>query len=107
MAYSLRFVAEARAEALEQYAWYRREAGERVANRFWQALSVAVERVQARPETYAEYAPTNPELEGVRKYLLPRYPHKLVFERLGDEVVVYAVMHGKRHPDYWHSRRPR
>ena len=103
----LRFVEEARHEAVREYRRYQREAGADIASRFREALKAAQIRVQAGPERYALYAPNEPKLEGVRKMQLRKYPHKLVYEILKGELVVYAVMHERRHPDYWKRRRDR
>ena len=103
----LRFVEEARHEAVREYRRYQREAGADIASRFREALKAAQIRVQAGPERYALYSPTEPKLEGVRKMLLQKSPHKLVCEILERESVVYAVMPERRHPDYWKPRRER
>jgi hypothetical protein len=46
-----------------------------------------------------------PELEdGIRRYLLKRFPYGILYCIVGDELQVLAVMHLKRHPDYWKYR---
>ena len=103
----MRFVEEAQAEVVHERRWYVRRAGERVADRFMAALEKAQIRVEARPETYALYAAEDPRLDGVRKCQLAGYPHKLIYELVEDEIIVYAVMHERRHPNYWKPRRRR
>ena len=46
-----------------------------------------------------------PRVHGdMRRVLLQRFPYLLIFEELGDEVVVLACIHGHREPDVWQSR---
>jgi hypothetical protein len=40
----------------------------------------------------------------VRRYRLSRFPYGLVYASLGSEIVVLAVMHLHRKPDYWKGR---
>jgi plasmid stabilization system protein ParE len=41
----------------------------------------------------------------IRRVRLRRFPYAIYFRVSGDEVVVLAVMHGRRHPRRWSSRR--
>ncbi|RLT05905.1 MAG: type II toxin-antitoxin system RelE/ParE family toxin, partial [Planctomycetota bacterium] len=34
-----------------------------------------------------------------------RFPYKIIFEMIQNEVVVLAVAHGSRRPNYWLKRR--
>ena len=47
-----------------------------------------------------------PVERGVRRCLLTRFPYKIYFlhEEALKQVVIYAVMHVSREPDYWKSR---
>jgi hypothetical protein len=40
----------------------------------------------------------------VRRYRLSRFPYGLVYARLESEIVVVAVMHLHREPEYWRER---
>ena len=42
---------------------------------------------------------------GCRYCALHRYPFRIIFRDEPNRLVVLAVAHAKRHPDYWHSRR--
>jgi toxin ParE1/3/4 len=33
-----------------------------------------------------------------------RFPYAIIYTIEGDTVIISAVMHGHRHPDYWKSR---
>ncbi len=40
-----------------------------------------------------------------RKASMGRFPYVVIYEVLKDEILIIAVFHTKRHPDYWKSRR--
>jgi plasmid stabilization system protein ParE len=42
---------------------------------------------------------------GIRRSLIRRFPYSLLYRVDPDEIVVLAVMHQKRHPAYWLSRK--
>jgi plasmid stabilization system protein ParE len=42
---------------------------------------------------------------GIRRSLIRRFPYSLLYRVDADEIVVLAVMHQKRHPAYWLSRK--
>lgn len=41
----------------------------------------------------------------IRRALLRRFPYAIYFRATPDEIVVLAVIHGRRHPQRWQSRR--
>jgi plasmid stabilization system protein ParE len=43
----------------------------------------------------------------VRRYRLSRFPYGIVYARLETEIVVVAVMHLHRKPEYWSERLAR
>jgi plasmid stabilization system protein ParE len=42
---------------------------------------------------------------GMRRALVRRFPYAIYFRAAPDEIVVLAVIHGRRHPRHWQSRR--
>ena len=40
----------------------------------------------------------------VRRALIARFPFAIYYRELPDHIQILAVMHHKRHPDYWHYR---
>ena len=42
---------------------------------------------------------------GIRRSLIRRFPYSLLYRVDPDEIVILAVMHQKRHPAYWLSRK--
>jgi toxin ParE1/3/4 len=42
--------------------------------------------------------------EGFRRCLVNRFPYGVIYSIEHDEIFILAVMHLRRHPDYWKSR---
>ena len=42
--------------------------------------------------------------EGVRRCLVNRFPYGVLYSIEQDEIFILAVMHLRRHPDYWKNR---
>lgn len=70
-----------------------------VADRFTAAVAATVERIEKRPESCAT-------LVGEYRFLSVRgFPYALVFRsRSAGVVVIVAVAHGRRRPEYWRRR---
>ena len=92
------FRPQAEAELLDGRRWYdERRSG--LGGAFAMAVSKAVAGIVEDPLTY-------PRVHGeTRRALVKRFPYAVYFRVLPDELVVLAVMHGRRHPRYWQSRR--
>jgi plasmid stabilization system protein ParE len=43
--------------------------------------------------------------DDVRRYLIRRFPYGIYYSIEGEIVVIWAVMHLHRNPDYWQGRR--
>ena len=47
-----------------------------------------------------------PRVQGeIRRALVRRFPYAIYFRAIPDEIVALAVIHGRRHPRRWQSRR--
>ena len=93
---------EALVELNEAATWYEtRQPG--LAIKFLQEIDQARYAIQSRPLSVPRLANTAIELE-LRRALLPRFPYVLVFLELQTEIRVLAIVHAKRHPDYWLNR---
>ncbi len=94
----LTFRPQARTELLEVRRWYdERRPG--LGAEFGQEADRALELLRRTPEAFQRI---NGDIRRVR---LQRFPYSIYFRILDDEVVVLAVMHGRRHPRRWQSRR--
>jgi toxin ParE1/3/4 len=100
----VRLLDEADAEAEEAARWYeQREAG--LGFEFLDSLAAVYRAIEDQPERFARLE-TAPAHRNVHRYLLERFPYYVVYEILANEVVVLAVAHGRRRPNYWKKRKP-
>jgi len=53
-----------------------------------------------RPSAYALFHPPD-----IRSAKLRRFPYRVVYVIVGDDIDVLAVAHAKRRPAYWRARR--
>jgi len=66
--------------------------------RFTTAVKVAVRVASESPRIHRR------TIGGCRKCRIVRFPYTLIFRELNGEMQVIAVMHMKRHPNYWKER---
>jgi toxin ParE1/3/4 len=68
------------------------------ASRFVDEFEAAVAFVRRNPEAAAR-------IEGnVKRWNFRRFPYALIYQVVDNRLVILAVMHGRRDPDYWKSR---
>jgi plasmid stabilization system protein ParE len=96
---SSRFIAAARYEFLGQVAYYAAE-NLGVGERFSRAVEGAVSLAMAFPES------GSPGPRNTRRIRVRGCPFSIVYRREGDVIVVFAVAHQSRRPEYWISRVP-
>lgn len=91
------FHPEAEAEFLAAIDWYEeRTAG--LGADFAGEIHAAIQRAAAMPAAW-------PRLEGeIRRVLAHRFPYGVLYASRGESILVLAVMHLRRHPDYWRER---
>ena len=93
------FHPEARAEFYQSVDYYdEREQG--LGYDFAVEVFAAIERAAAYPEMWPLAHP------GIRRCLVRRFPYGILYHypQDGDEVLVAAVMHLHREPEYWIAR---
>ena len=56
--------------------------------------------------TSFNFATPRPIEQGIRRYAVKRFPICFAHDEAQRDVVIYAVMHVRRDPDYWKSRLP-
>ena len=89
---------QAEAELLDARDWYedqRPGLGGDFAAEIDRTLSGILQEPLAYPRVQAE----------VRRALVGRFPYAIYFRATPNEIVVLAVIHGRRHPRRWQSRR--
>ena len=79
--------------------WYEdRAVG--LGNVFLNEVNLAVDTIRKMTLVWAFYD----RRYSVRRYIVHRFPYGLIYTVQGDLIKIYAVMHLKRHPDYWRTR---
>jgi toxin ParE1/3/4 len=97
---TVRFHAEAEAEMVGAAAYYEAQQ-EHLGKRFLVSVQDAINRVQINPTLYEVV-----ELD-VRRCVTKTFPFGILFRSGPEQVVVVAVMHLHRDPDYWKGRVPK
>lgn len=90
-------------EALEEYLGavsYYAAISQPLAKSFVQAVERGIERILAHPEAWQIVE------EDVRRHLINRFPFGIYYCIEGDRILICALMHMSRHPDYWKGRIP-
>jgi len=96
-------VAEAKAEVRSAANWYNKER-EGLGNEFVADIHLALDAIERAPEVYPHMETTRTK-RNLRRYLLQRFPYMLIYELRQDAIVVVAVSHASRRPNYWLRRR--
>ena len=61
-------------------------------------IEAAGDRVEAFPKMWPEVS------FEIHRCLVRRFPYALLYAIEKDQIMIYAVMHTKRDPDYWKNR---
>lgn len=91
MSFTLVIKPEAIKETAEIYAYYK-EIDQRLADRFERGLDTVYREIQRRPERYAI------RKKNYRHLQLKKFPYRVVYALIGQEVVVFQVRHTSRRP---------
>ncbi len=62
------------------------------------AVKVQVTKIKAHPDAWMLVRP------GIRKYLGHRFPYDVIYQRIGDDLLILALAHKRRAPSYWVDR---
>lgn len=100
---SLRILRAAQ-KVVEQAADWYEEKRPGLGEDFLQELEAVYVNIEAHP-----HRPLRVNLRGLEerefhREILRRFPYKVIYEVTGTEVVVLAVAHGRRKPNYWANR---
>jgi plasmid stabilization system protein ParE len=93
-----RYAEAALAELIAAGLYYNRQVPA-LGDEFVDEIEVGVQRVVAAPYTWRIIE------EDVRRYLVRRFPYGLYYTVEGNVVMIWAVKHLHRDPDYWQERR--
>lgn len=92
-----RFAAPARREFLAEVAYYHTEEPS-LGARFVAAVESAIARALALPFSGA------PAPKSTRRVFVRGFPFALVYRPEPDGILIFAVTHHSRRPEYWHLR---
>ena len=89
---------EAEAELFAARDWYdNQRVG--LGQEFVNEVRETVSEVATRPLTF-------PKVHGeMRRAILRRFPYGVFFRIVTDEIIILGIIHGRRHPRQWRSRR--
>jgi len=95
---TLRFADDALAEYIAAGQYYNRQVPG-LGDAFADEIEAGVRKILAAPRTWRVIE------EGVRRFLVSRFPYGIYYTIESDVVVIWAVKHLRRDPDYWQKRR--
>lgn len=79
------------------YNWYENKL-EGLGNKFLSELEDSFLAIQNFPDTWASFE------YGFKRYILNRFPFSILYKSTKKEIIIIAVMHNSRKPDYWLNR---
>jgi plasmid stabilization system protein ParE len=79
------------------YSWYH-DRGTTLAANFETEIERAVRLISQNPLRWPKFDNER------RRFIVRKFPYSIIYELYGEEVVVLAVAHGKRRPNYWQER---
>ena len=93
----LEFLSEAEAEFYEAGIFYENKEKE-LGKRFRDEVREVCSTILDHPVLWREQA------GGFRRVNCPVFPYYIAYFIRGDTILIAAVAHGSRHPDYWKKR---
>jgi plasmid stabilization system protein ParE len=94
---SVRFHSDAEAEMIAAAAYYERQQND-LGKRFLASAQDAINRIPLNPRLY-------PVIDlDVRRCVIKTFPYGILFREEPHRIVIMAVMHLHRDPQYWKSR---
>jgi plasmid stabilization system protein ParE len=94
----LDFLPGAQSDFDDSFDWYA-ERSPLVAVRFANAVEEVLRRIATDPDQFASIDLRH------RECLVRRFPFRIVYRNEADRILVGAIVHAKRRPNYWRNRR--
>jgi len=79
------------------YLWYEDKL-QGLGDRFLNELEDGYTAIQNFPDTWANFQ------YGFKRYILNKFPFSILYKVTDEKIVVVAVMHNSRRPNYWLDR---
>ena len=93
-----RFLSPAEWEMVQAARYYESKVPV-LGSEFLSEVQRIVKGIEANPEAA-------PRVKGeIRRRIVRRFPYAVLYQIDPDEFVILAVMHLRRHPNYWHGRK--
>ncbi len=100
---TLRFSHAAENDAADAVAWYNDQRGQ-LGYEFLDALHHLLETIEVAPQRFPAVDETNLSRK-LRHALMRRFPYRVIYEIQSEEsLLVLAVAHVRRHPNFWRNR---
>ncbi len=93
----IRFLLPAEIEMVSAATYYETQV-DGLGEAFLAKLESVVLDIAERPEAWPEIC------NGIHKHLVHRFPYAVLYQIDPDEIVVVAIMHHRRRPEYWLER---
>ena len=98
---NLRILREAEEEAQASAIWYDEQLVG-LGDDFLDELVGALHQIESDPNRFPKLETANSKQ--IRRCRLSRFPYLIIFEILDSEIILLAVAHSKRKPNYWRKR---
>jgi plasmid stabilization system protein ParE len=97
---TIRFLEIAEVELDQAIRWYDSQSPE-LGDAFLNEVLAAADRIVRYPDAW------QPLGEDIRRYRLSRFPYGVIYAIESGDIVVLAIAHLHRKPDYWRDRLPK
>ncbi len=96
---TLKLLAQAQIELDDAFEWYERQAPG-LGQHFIQETTAAFRLIERFPTAW------HPLSADIRRCRLKRFPYGVIYTQTTDALLVLAIAHLHRKPDYWTARLP-
>ena len=79
------------------YLWYEDKL-QGLGTRFLNELEDGYTAIQNFPDTWANFQ------YGFKRYILNKFPFSILYKVIEEKIVILAIMHNSRKPNYWINR---
>ncbi len=94
---TVRFLQVAKRELDDAVDYYNRERGGLGYEFLWEVF-FAIDRIKQFPKAWQVF------YEGARRCMIRRFPYGIIYVQEGDLILILAIAHLHREPDYWVDR---
>ncbi len=96
-------ILDAATNEIHDAAAYYHDISNSLSGRFLTTITSVLEQIETSPLRFG-HLETLPDAIDVRRALIPGFPYYIPFRVMRDEILVLAIAHGSREPNYWIGR---